>query len=241
MAKHVIRPENLTFLPQRAYPYSPGTRAGGLVYTSGQVAWNADQQIVGIGDPGAQTRQVLENVTSILEAGGATRSDVMKCNVYLSDIRYFQAMNDVFAEFFPSDPPARTTVEARLATPDMLVEIEAIAWVGPADVENPRWLRPRSEHGRERPDRTEDRTTMKYLLLKHYRGAPAAVNDVPMDRWTPDEVTEHIQYMRDFAARLETPASTWTARRSRRRARSSATTARGARRSPTARSRRPRT
>jgi reactive intermediate/imine deaminase len=138
MAKHVIRPENLTFLPQRAYPYSPGTRAGGLVYTSGQVAWNADQQIVGIGDPGAQTRQVLENVTSILEAGGATRSDVMKCNVYLSDIRYFQAMNDVFAEFFPDDPPARTTVEARLATPDMLVEIEAIAWVGPADVENPR-------------------------------------------------------------------------------------------------------
>ena len=43
----------------------------------------------------------------------------------------------------------------------------------------------------------------KYLLLKHYRGAPAAVNDVPMDRWTPDEVSDHIQYMRDFAARLE--------------------------------------
>ena len=43
----------------------------------------------------------------------------------------------------------------------------------------------------------------KYLLLKHYRGAPAAVNDVPMDQWTPDEVTTHVQYMRDFAARLE--------------------------------------
>ena len=43
----------------------------------------------------------------------------------------------------------------------------------------------------------------KYLLLKHYRGAPAAVNDVPMDRWTPDEVTAHIQYMNDFASRLE--------------------------------------
>jgi hypothetical protein len=43
----------------------------------------------------------------------------------------------------------------------------------------------------------------KYLLLKHYRGAPAAVNDVPMDQWTPEEVTAHIQYMRDFAARLE--------------------------------------
>lgn len=43
----------------------------------------------------------------------------------------------------------------------------------------------------------------KYLLLKHYRGAPAAVNDVPMDRWTPEEISAHIQYMNDFAARLE--------------------------------------
>ncbi|WP_137874405.1 YciI family protein [Rhodococcus sp. Q] len=43
----------------------------------------------------------------------------------------------------------------------------------------------------------------KYLLLKHYRGAPEAVNDVPMDRWTPDEISDHMQYMNDFAARLE--------------------------------------
>jgi enamine deaminase RidA (YjgF/YER057c/UK114 family) len=54
----------------------------------------------------------------------------MKCNVYLADIRHFQAMNDVFAEFFASEPPARTTVQAALAEPEMLVEIEAIAWVG---------------------------------------------------------------------------------------------------------------
>ncbi|MGW5519009.1 YciI family protein [Nocardia africana] len=44
----------------------------------------------------------------------------------------------------------------------------------------------------------------KYLLLKHYRGAPAAVNDVPMDQWTPEEITAHVQYMEDFAARLQT-------------------------------------
>src|ERR687892_116691 len=51
---------------------------------------------------------------------------------------------------------------------------------------------------------TRRRTTMaKYLLLKHYRGAPAPVNDVPMDRWTPEELTAHVQYMEDFAARLE--------------------------------------
>jgi len=53
----------------------------------------------------------------------------------------------------------------------------------------------------------------KYLLLKHYRGAPAAVNDVPMDQWTPEEISAHIQYMRDFAARLEGPASSSTVRR----------------------------
>src|SRR5690242_11608667 len=53
------------------------------------------------------------------------------------------------------------------------------------------------------PYRTEENTMAKYLFLKHYRGAPAAVNDVPMDRWTPDEVQGHIQYMNDFAKRLQ--------------------------------------
>jgi hypothetical protein len=51
--------------------------------------------------------------------------------------------------------------------------------------------------------RSTEEITMKYLLLKHYRGAPAAVNNVPMDRWTPDEISAHMKYMNDFAARLE--------------------------------------
>jgi reactive intermediate/imine deaminase len=128
--KRTLTPENLSFLPRPEYPYSPGTRGGGLVYTSGQVAWDGAGRLVGVGDPAAQTRQVLRNVQSVLEAGGATLGDVMKCNVYLADIRHFQAMNDVFAEFFATEPPARTTVQAPLAEPEMLVEIEAIAWVG---------------------------------------------------------------------------------------------------------------
>lgn len=130
MAKHVLRPANLGFLPKPEYPYSPGTRGGGLLYTSGQVAWNDQGELVGRGDAAAQTRQVLSNVESVLREGGATLADVLKCNVYLADIRYFQAMNDVFATFFPTDPPARTTVQASLAEPEMLVEIEAIAWIG---------------------------------------------------------------------------------------------------------------
>jgi 2-iminobutanoate/2-iminopropanoate deaminase len=72
---------------------------------------------------------VLSNVESILREGGATAADVLKCNAFLADIRHFEAMNEVFASFFPQDPPARTTVQAALAEPEMLVEIEAIAYV----------------------------------------------------------------------------------------------------------------
>ena len=76
-----------------------------------------------------ENRQVLSNVESSLSEGGATLADVLKCNVFLADIRHFQSMNDVFAEFFREDPPARTTVQAALAEPEMLIEIEAIAYV----------------------------------------------------------------------------------------------------------------
>src|SRR5438067_13745224 len=80
------------------------------------------------------------------------------------------------------------------------------------------------------PASHKENTMAKYLLLKHYRGAPAAVNDVPMDQWRPDEVEAHIRFMNDFAARLESPASSSTDRRWRRTACGSATTARGSRR-----------
>jgi len=130
MPKRALRPRNLSFLPKREYPYSPGSTAGGLVYTSGQVAWDENGELVGRGDPTAQARQVLSNVESVLRDGGATLDDVLKCTVYLADIRHFQAMNEVFHAFFPDQPPARTTVQAPLADPDMLVEIEAIAWIG---------------------------------------------------------------------------------------------------------------
>ncbi len=107
-----------------------GTRGGDYVYTAGQVAWNDKGEIVGIGDVRTQTRQVLSNVASILREAGASMADVLKCNVYLADIRDFQAMNEEFAKAFPIDPPARTTVQAALAEKEMLVEIEAIDYLG---------------------------------------------------------------------------------------------------------------
>jgi 2-iminobutanoate/2-iminopropanoate deaminase len=130
MTKKVLRPGNLMFQPRPTYPYSPGAKGGGLVFTAGQVAWDKSGKIVGIGDVRKQTIQTLKNVVSVLKEGGATVADVLKCNVYLADIRHFQIMNEEFAKIFSKHPPARTTVEARLAEPEMLVEIEAIAWVG---------------------------------------------------------------------------------------------------------------
>src|SRR5437879_1557288 len=103
MPKQVLRPKNLSFQPRPTYPYSPGAKAGGFIYTAGQVAWNDKGELVGIGDVRAQTRQVLSNVISILADGGATVNDVLKCNVYLSDMRYFQAMNEEFAKAFPTN------------------------------------------------------------------------------------------------------------------------------------------
>ncbi len=81
----------------------------------------------------------------------------------------------------------------------------------------------------------------KYLLLKHYRGAPAAVNNVPMDQWTPDEITAHVQYMHDFAALLDGTGEFVDSQALSPEARSSATTATTGHRSPTDPSRRPRT
>jgi 2-iminobutanoate/2-iminopropanoate deaminase len=130
MPKQVLRPPTLMFQPRPTYPYSPGAKGGGLVFTAGQVAWDKTGRVVGIGDVRRQTIQTLKNVVSVLKEGGARPSDVLKCNVYLADIRHFQVMNEEFAKIFPVDPPARTTVEARLAEPEMLVEIEAIAWIG---------------------------------------------------------------------------------------------------------------
>lgn len=131
MPKTTLVPASLSFQPRPSYPYSPGTAAAGFVFTAGQVAWTSTGELVGIGDVSAQTHQVLTNIRAILAEAGATMDDVLKCNVYLADIRTFAAMNAVFAEFFAKDPPARTTVQAALAEPEMLVEIEAIAYVRP--------------------------------------------------------------------------------------------------------------
>lgn len=124
MSKISLQP---TSLAVPAAPFVPGTKKGSLVFTSGQVALDQNGQLVGEGDVKAQTHQVLQNVKAVIEDGGATLADIMKTTVFLSDINDFSAMNEVYAKFFGDLKPARSTVQAPLARPEFLVEIEAIA------------------------------------------------------------------------------------------------------------------
>jgi len=130
MPKKVLRPKSLEFQPRPTFPYSPGARGGNMVFTAGQVAWDKTGNLIGINDVRAQTVQTLANVEAVLKEGGAELSDVVKCNVYLKDMKDFQIMNEEFAKLFPDKPPARTTVQTPMAEPEMLVEIEAIAYIG---------------------------------------------------------------------------------------------------------------
>jgi 2-iminobutanoate/2-iminopropanoate deaminase len=115
-------------VPTPKYPYSPAVKAGGFIYVSGQGPNDVATNQMSFGDIQHETRIVLTNVKRILEGCGASMADVVKCNVFLKNGSDFSGMNEVFAEFFAEHKPARTTVEAKFANPDMKVEIDAIAY-----------------------------------------------------------------------------------------------------------------
>jgi enamine deaminase RidA (YjgF/YER057c/UK114 family) len=99
-----------------------------LVFISGQLARNLAGEIVGPGDMRAQLRQVLENLTIALEAAGASLSDLVRTNTYVTDIDEYFKHVDVRMEFYSHAMPTSTTVEVRrLAQPELLVEIDAVA------------------------------------------------------------------------------------------------------------------
>jgi len=107
-------------------PLSPAVRTGDFIFVSGQVPVGADGVIVA-GGVEAQTRQVIANIEAALRLAGAELADVIKTLVVLSDARDFGAFNKVYASYFPQNPPARTTMEARLMI-DIRIEIEAVAY-----------------------------------------------------------------------------------------------------------------
>ncbi len=117
-------------LPAPKGPYSPAIRAGNLVFVSGQGPVDPGTGEVLRGSIKEQTELVLNNLRLILEAAGSSLERVVKTNVYLDKIADFAAMNEVYAGFFPKDPPARTTIEAANLPLGISVEIDLIALVG---------------------------------------------------------------------------------------------------------------
>jgi 2-iminobutanoate/2-iminopropanoate deaminase len=113
--------------PQAIGPYSQAVKANGMVFCSGQIAFDpATSQIIE-GDAAAQTERVLRNLQAVLEAAGSSLARVVKTTVFLADMNDFAAMNEVYASFFGANRPARSTVQAARLPRDVRVEIEVIA------------------------------------------------------------------------------------------------------------------
>lgn len=108
-------------------PFSPVVEAGGVLYLAGHLGRNPETRAY---DPNiaAQTTQTLKNIGHTLSGVGANMSDIVRCQVFMTDITGFSEMNRAYRQFFPTNPPARTTVEVSgLAAPDALIEIECTA------------------------------------------------------------------------------------------------------------------
>jgi 2-iminobutanoate/2-iminopropanoate deaminase len=108
--------------------YTPGMRAGDFIYVSGQGPIDPVTDVLVVTDVAEQTRITLGNIERILQAGGASRTDIVKVSVFLRDISDFQAMNKVYGEFFGEHKPARTTIESKFHKDEMLVEIDCVAY-----------------------------------------------------------------------------------------------------------------
>ena len=111
-------------------PFSPGTLADGVVYVSGTLPFDKDNNVVHVGDAEAQTRHVLETIKSVIETAGGTMDDVTFNSIFITDWANYAALNKVYAEYFPGDKPARYCIQCGLVKPDALVEIASIAHIG---------------------------------------------------------------------------------------------------------------
>jgi 2-iminobutanoate/2-iminopropanoate deaminase len=127
MKREIIATANA---PRAIGPYSQGVRfSGTLVYTAGQIPVDpATGNVVGA-TAAEQTEQVLRNLAAVLDAAGSSLQNTVKVTVFLKSMNDFAAMNEVYARYFPAEPPARSAVEVARLPKDVLVEIECLALV----------------------------------------------------------------------------------------------------------------
>ncbi len=127
MKKEIIRSEKLR-KPHGIYSHAVKVKADNLLFIKGTTARDKDGNIVGKGDIKAQTRQIFENMKIILETAGGTLDNIVKLTLFVTDINQFKEIHEVRAEYFIQDYPASTMVQvSRLASENLLIEIEAIA------------------------------------------------------------------------------------------------------------------
>lgn len=126
MEKKIIKTDKA---PGAIGPYSQAVQIGSLLYTSGQIPLDPATGEVVQGDIKLQTKRVLDNLAGVLAAAGSNFDQVVKTMVFIKDMNDFSALNEVYAEYFVNDPPARSCVEVARLPKDVKVEIELIALV----------------------------------------------------------------------------------------------------------------
>ncbi len=114
--------------PSAVGPYSQGVMVKDTLYVSGQIPFVPETMTLVSDDIRKQTKQSLTNILAIVEEAGLRKTDIVKCNVYMTNLSDFGAMNEVYAEFFGDHKPARAAVEVRRLPKDVQIEIEAIAY-----------------------------------------------------------------------------------------------------------------
>ena len=115
--------------PQAVGTYSQGIKSGNLVFTSGQIPLNPETGELINGDFKSEISQVLTNLNGVLKGGGSSLKKAIKLTVFLTDLSYFPQVNEVFKEFFPENPPARSAVQVSALPMDAKIEIEAVGSV----------------------------------------------------------------------------------------------------------------
>lgn len=123
MSRSVVLPAGS---PPPLAPYSPGIKADNVLYVSGTLPMESDGKTAALGDVRGQTRNVLESIRSVVEAAGGRMDQIAYNMIFIKDLADYDAMNEVYGEYFADKPPARFCIRADLVRPDFLVEITSI-------------------------------------------------------------------------------------------------------------------